>query len=422
MTVKQNIMFPLKNLNVPKFEAEDLTVEIATLVGIDGLLNRKPSELSGGQQQRVAIARALVKKPQVLLLDEPLSNLDARLRLQTREEIKRIQKETGITTVFVTHDQEEAMSISDEIVLMEAGIIQQKNDPQVVYDNPNNLFVAKFLGTPPIGLYNGHVSKGKVTIGKEEVFVDNSLVNLEQDVIIGIRPEAYISNAKSGKLTLNYDYVESIGRDITLVCRHQQSINETFRVVLHSQKDLTSKTMKFDLERSKCFIFDSEGNRLDLVSGPIAKQEVWTGTLAEVEAAKKEAKLANKVASKEAKKRAKTAQENGGTAQVSEETPKKEAKKSIIQESNDDDNIVEEESKVREVKNHYHISQNKDENSENFKKWRVRKEGSQKTIKFFDTQTEAIDYAKSLADSNDGTIVIHKVDGSIRKQDYSKKD
>lgn len=112
-------------------------------------MERKPKELSGGQQQRVAIARALVKQPRVLLLDEPLSNLDARLRLQTREEIKRIQKETGITTIFVTHDQEEAMSISDMIVVMKDGIVQQIGKPQEVYDSPENLFVAKFLGTPP---------------------------------------------------------------------------------------------------------------------------------------------------------------------------------------------------------------------------------------------------------------------------------
>ena len=154
LTVKQNIMFPLENLKgadrLSKEEMLKRTVEAARLVQIDDLLARKPSELSGGQQQRVAIARALVKMPKVLLLDEPLSNLDARLRLQTREEIRRIQRETGITTVFVTHDQEEAMSISDEIVIMKLGIVQQIGRPQEVYDNPANLFVAKFLGTPPI--------------------------------------------------------------------------------------------------------------------------------------------------------------------------------------------------------------------------------------------------------------------------------
>ena len=125
MTVEQNIMFPLENMRVPKDEAKQRAFDAAKLVQIEGLLNRRPSELSGGQQQRVAIARALVKMPSVLLLDEPLSNLDARLRLQTREEIKRIQVETGITTIFVTHDQEEAMSICDSILVMKEGVVQQ---------------------------------------------------------------------------------------------------------------------------------------------------------------------------------------------------------------------------------------------------------------------------------------------------------
>ena len=147
MTVKQNIMFPLQNLKgedkLTKDQMIERAYEAAKLVQIDELMDRKPSELSGGQQQRVAIARALVKMPRVLLLDEPLSNLDARLRLQTREEIRRIQKETGITTVFVTHDQEEAMSISDVIVVMKLGVVQQIGAPQEVYDSPQNLFVAK---------------------------------------------------------------------------------------------------------------------------------------------------------------------------------------------------------------------------------------------------------------------------------------
>ena len=166
MTVKQNILFPLQNLKgddkLSKQAMLERAYETAKLVQIDELMERKPSELSGGQQQRVAIARALVKFPRILLLDEPLSNLDARLRLQTREEIKRIQKETGITTIFVTHDQEEAMSISDLIVVMKLGVVQQIDEPQKVYDSPVNLFVANFLGTPPINIFSGRVENGKV--------------------------------------------------------------------------------------------------------------------------------------------------------------------------------------------------------------------------------------------------------------------
>lgn len=149
LTVRKNIMFPLENLKgkdrLSKEEMEKRVLDAAKMVSLEELLDRKPRELSGGQQQRVAIARALVKMPRVLLLDEPLSNLDARLRLQTREEIRRIQRETKITTIFVTHDQEEAMSISDLIVVMKEGILQQIGKPQEVYDQPANLFVAKFL-------------------------------------------------------------------------------------------------------------------------------------------------------------------------------------------------------------------------------------------------------------------------------------
>ena len=146
LTVRQNIVFPLENLKgsekMSREAMNEKALEVAKLVQIDQLMDRKPNELSGGQQQRVAIARALVKMPKVLLLDEPLSNLDARLRLQTREEIKRIQRETRVTTIFVTHDQEEAMSISDEIVVMKEGVLQQIGAPQQVYDDPVNLFVA----------------------------------------------------------------------------------------------------------------------------------------------------------------------------------------------------------------------------------------------------------------------------------------
>lgn len=173
LNVEQNIRFPLENLKgADKLSKEEMRArveEAAGLVQIGDLLERKPAELSGGQQQRVAIARALVKLPRVLLLDEPLSNLDARLRLQTREEIRRIQKKTAITTIFVTHDQDEAMSISDLIVVMKDGLVQQIGKPQGVYDNPANLFVAKFLGTPPINLFEGRVENGSLFIGDEAV-------------------------------------------------------------------------------------------------------------------------------------------------------------------------------------------------------------------------------------------------------------
>ena len=184
--VRQNIMFPLDNV-VPKLTFDEkcaIALENAKIVNIEKLLDRKPKELSGGQQQRVAIARALAKRPRVLLLDEPLSNLDARLRLQTREEIKRIQKETGITTVFVTHDQEEAMSISDFIVVMKDGIVQQKDEPQRVYEEPANLFVAKFLGTPAINVFDGKIESGKLFMAGKEVLNSKELDKVHIEEVI----------------------------------------------------------------------------------------------------------------------------------------------------------------------------------------------------------------------------------------------
>ena len=193
LTVRQNILFPLQNLRgeakLSREAMEEKMLAAAKLVQIEQLLERKPSEMSGGQQQRVAIARALVKTPRVLLLDEPLSNLDARLRLQTREEIRRIQRETGVTTVFVTHDQEEAMSISDVIVVMKEGVLQQQGKPQEVYNDPDNLFVAKFLGTPPINVFDGEVKGGRLYIAGDAVMELNGVP--DRSVTVGIRPEAF---------------------------------------------------------------------------------------------------------------------------------------------------------------------------------------------------------------------------------------
>lgn len=217
LTVQQNILFPLQNLKgadkLTKDEMLARTLEAAKLVQIDELLDRKPNELSGGQQQRVAIARALVKMPRVLLLDEPLSNLDARLRLQTREEIRRIQRETKITTVFVTHDQEEAMSISDMIVVMKKGVVQQVGEPQKVYDDPVNLFVAKFLGTPPINVFTGRVEGEKLMIGDEAVLDVKGAPDGE--VYAAVRPEGFILD-ENGPLTCKLSGVEVMGRDVSI--------------------------------------------------------------------------------------------------------------------------------------------------------------------------------------------------------------
>ena len=261
MTVKQNILFPLQNLKgadkLSKEEMQERAYNAAKLVQIDELMDRKPSELSGGQQQRVAIARALVKMPRVLLLDEPLSNLDARLRLQTREEIRRIQKETGITTVFVTHDQEEAMSISDMIVVMKLGVVQQIGKPQDVYDDPTNLFVAKFLGTPPINVLSGKVEGGKVYIG-EDMVLEVSGVE-DQEVIVGIRPEGFVLD-ENGPLHCSLSNVEVMGRDVSIVSTNPASINPSVRSIINADNkvDLGAQTVRYSIKPHKFFLFNKK--------------------------------------------------------------------------------------------------------------------------------------------------------------------
>ncbi len=261
MTVKQNIMFPLENLKgkdrLTKAEMHDRALEAARLVQIDELMDRKPSELSGGQQQRVAIARALVKMPRVLLLDEPLSNLDARLRLQTREEIRRIQKETGITTVFVTHDQEEAMSISDMIVVMKLGVVQQIGEPQSVYDDPVNLFVAKFLGTPPINVLSGRVENGMVYIGEDAVLQVSGV--RDQEVIVGIRPEGFELDP-NGPLRCTLSNVEVMGRDVSVVSTHPASVNPLVRSIINADQrmDLSIGEVRYRVKPHKFFLFHKE--------------------------------------------------------------------------------------------------------------------------------------------------------------------
>ena len=266
LTVKQNITFPLENRKgkdkLTKEQMSEKAMEAAKLVQIDALMDRKPSELSGGQQQRVAIARALVKMPRILLLDEPLSNLDARLRLQTREEIRRIQTTTGITTVFVTHDQEEAMSICDMIVVMKDGILQQIGKPQEVYDEPVNLFVAKFLGTPPINVIDGSVKHEKLYIGNEAVLDVPGVA--DRRVVAAIRPEGFDPEPE-GSLSCDLVRVEVMGRDISVVCTHPNAQNDTIRAIISSENlsDITGQKVRFLLKPGKVFLFDSDsGDRI----------------------------------------------------------------------------------------------------------------------------------------------------------------
>lgn len=235
MTVAENIAFPLEIQKVKKDERKARVEEIAKLVHVDNLLRRYPSELSGGQQQRVAIARAMVKKPQLLLMDEPLSNLDARLRLEMREEIRRIQKETGITTVFVTHDQEEAMSISDSILLMKDGVLIQNGLCQELYVNPNCLFVAEFLGNPPA----------------------NKII--QDDKILAIRPEAFTLDPNGTEAEIQF--ISEMGKDQIVTMTY---LGNTVRAILNLEDSALSagSKIKVSVKQKGLFTFDKEGRRI----------------------------------------------------------------------------------------------------------------------------------------------------------------
>ena len=258
LDVETDIAQAIAHRKLTKEERRDIVYETAKLVQVDEYLQRKPNQLSGGQQQRVAIARALVKHPKVLLLDEPLSNLDARLRLQTREEIRRIQQETGITSVFVTHDQEEAMSISDQIVVMKLGEMQQMGQPQEVYNSPANLFVAQFLGTPPINVFKGEVKGERVYVGGDAVAEAKGIE--DRKVWVAIRPEGFALAGKGDKDVLHAqcEMIQVMGRDISLVGKNESCIKPTFKAIISADDDVKPGEVALKVKPHKIFIFDAE--------------------------------------------------------------------------------------------------------------------------------------------------------------------
>lgn len=267
MTVLENIMFPLTvgQNKISKEEAKKVAEEYMQLTNIEELAEKKPGTLSGGQQQRVAITRALVQKPEVLLLDEPLSNLDARLRLKIREEIRRLVKEVGITTIFVTHDQEEALSISDKIILLNEGVIQQHDDPQNLYLEPNNLFVAKFIGNPIINISEVDVKDGVIhhpafTLQASELVESRFRKGVENGhYYLGLRPEDLVPS-ENGLFTVTVTAVELIGRERILhFTLGEQDIKS---IVSVEHKIEEGDTLSFDLLRHKLFLFNQNGERV----------------------------------------------------------------------------------------------------------------------------------------------------------------
>ncbi len=267
MTVLENVMFPLRvgENKLPVEEAEKRAYEFMELTDIVELANKRPDKMSGGQQQRVAITRALVQNPEILLLDEPLSNLDARLRLHIREEIRRLVKEIGITTIFVTHDQEEALSISDKIVLMDHGVIHQHDDPQNLYLEPANMFVAKFIGSPAINIIPVQIKNGKIInevfeIDMKDMKQDRFKMDLpDGDYYFGIRPEDVTLDEEMRLFETEVETIELIGRDAILNIKIGETQSKC--VVSIDRKIQQGHQGHFGFQLEKAFIFTLEGER-----------------------------------------------------------------------------------------------------------------------------------------------------------------
>ena len=256
MSVYNNMAYGLKNRGISK---EDITTKVndaAELLEIDQLLSRKPSMLSGGQRQRVAMGRAIVRNPKIFLFDEPLSNLDAKLRNQMRLEIKKLQRQMDVTSVFVTHDQTEAMTLGDRIVVINNGIVEQVGTPKDIYSKPNTKFVAEFIGSPQMNLFNCNIENGIAKLGDGQINFDSS-INI-QDASIGVRPDDIHIN-QNGKFETKANLVEYLGSDMII---YSIIGDQDFSCKLSSKIDVKSgDNFKFDILASSVHIFDNTSGK-----------------------------------------------------------------------------------------------------------------------------------------------------------------
>lgn len=255
LSVLENIMFPLKMVKMPKKQRKERALELAKLVQIEDHIHKKPKQLSGGQQQRVAIARALAKEPDILLMDEPLSNLDARLRIEMREEIRRIQQETNVTTIFVTHDQEEALSISDHVMVLNEGHIQQISEPQKLYEHPSNLFVAEFLGNPAINTFDADDSRINLSTLELPEMIQQQVKK------IGVRPENIVQTIDPTKAfyTGEVTHIERIGKDTSI-----KLIQDGLAIVANNitGEFQIGETLHLTIDAKDVLYFDAAGQAL----------------------------------------------------------------------------------------------------------------------------------------------------------------
>ena len=256
MNVYKNLAYGLKNKGESKEEINKKVNDVAELLEIHEYLQRKPGQLSGGQRQRVAMGRAIVRNPKVFLFDEPLSNLDAQLRCQVRIEIKKIQRSMNVTSVFVTHDQVEAMTLGDRLAVINNGIIEQIGTPIEVYETPKTLFVAEFIGTPKMNFINGKIKNQKFVADKTEVSLNNLPDN--DEAILGFRPEDLIID-NNGKFLLNVEIIEKLGAD-SLIYGTDQNQNLLCLRVNGNTKINVNEKINLSVPEDKYHFFDATNN------------------------------------------------------------------------------------------------------------------------------------------------------------------
>jgi multiple sugar transport system ATP-binding protein len=272
MTVERNIEFPLKSRDVPKEEREKAVDEAARMLGLEALRKRKPAELSGGQRQRVALARAVVRRPEAFLMDEPLSNLDAKLRVQTRAELIELQRRLEATVIYVTHDQVEAMTMGHRIAIMDQGVLQQVDPPQAVYDKPANLFVARFIGNPPMNTIEGdlagsdgdlHLRAGSLDIALPPALSGAARKQGAERVVLGVRPENLEVGAE-GLIPAKVTVVEALGHERHLICRLEDGQMVIVRQESEERPPDEGESLQLSADPDKIHLFDAKtGTRVD---------------------------------------------------------------------------------------------------------------------------------------------------------------